>query len=124
MLRRRTPLSIDDVGLHPEWKEAYLAHQDQRQPEEQRAEPAPTTGAEELPQVDLEDAVLIDMIELSQLGGGVAWPVGLDARIAHLIVDGRRAAGAARAREAQAKRAHVAGGTGVQRSVRARSSQP
>ena len=73
--------------------------------------------------VELEDADLSDMIELSQLGGGVVWPSGLDARIAQLILDGR-AARTVEAREAQAKRAREARGTGVQRSVRARSSQP
>ena len=112
------PVCEEDLGA--QWTSAFLVHQERQE----RNEAAEATAQEAAPapvQSDLEDEVLRDLLELDQIGAGVAWPNGLDARIARLVLNDRMARARA-ALSAEARTAAVEGSNDSSSSTSSSSS--
>ena len=79
---------MDQIGIDESWRASFNAHQNRR-----GAEPAATPRAvvpDLVPHTELSSHRLVDLLELSEFAN-VAWPPGLDARIARQILSARGA---------------------------------
>ena len=83
-----SPSALEDLG--DDWTRSFIA----RQEAQELVTDVPVPLPEAAYSSELSSEALRDLIELSDLGGGVAWPPGLDTRVAAIILSHRSASGA------------------------------